>query len=220
MKILVADDEENIRELVSDLIEAELQDCEVLVAKDGEQAVDIFFSNTEISLCILDIMMPIYDGFEVLEMIRQHSDVPILMLTALGEPEIECKGFDKGVNDYISKPFHLDVLVARIKRLCKENRKNLQFSHLKVDLSGHNVWVFNEEINLTPREYSLLVQLVQNEAVVLTREQLLERAWGYDYDGEERTVDTHIKSLRKKLSHCGEYIHTIRGTGYKFQVPL
>ncbi len=218
VKILVADDEGSIRELLSDTLELELEDCQILLAEDGQEAIDLFFSETEVSLCILDVMMPKYDGYQVLETIREHSDVPILMLTALGKPEQEVKGFDKGVSDYVSKPFDLTVLMARVKRLLKDEKKFHQYDEMKVDLEGHNVWISNSLLSLTPREFSLFAQLIQNESIVLSREQLLVKAWGYDYEGESRTVDTHIKSLRKKLGKYGEYIHTIRRTGYKFQV--
>lgn len=220
IKILVADDEGSIRHLLQDLIEVEIDNSEVFLAENGEQAIDIFFAQEDISLCILDVMMPLNDGYEVLEIIREHSDVPIIMLTAMGEVANELKGFDKGVNDYISKPFNLSILMARMNRLLENKKKIYQHKDLKLDLLGHTIWIKQEEVILTPREFSLFAQLVQNEAVVLTRDQLLERAWGYDYDGEARTVDTHIKSLRKKLGDYGEYIHTIRGTGYKFQVIL
>lgn len=220
IKILVADDERSIRQLLQDLIEVEIDNSEVFLAENGEQAIDIFFTQEDISLCILDVMMPINDGYEVLEIIREHSDVPIIMLTAMGEVANELKGFDKGVNDYISKPFNLSILMARINRLLENKKKIYQHKDLKLDLLGHNIWIEQEEVILTPREFSLFAQLVQNENVVLTRDQLLERAWGYDYDGEARTVDTHIKSLRKKLGDYGECIHTVRGTGYKFQVIL
>lgn len=218
IKILVADDELSIRNLLSDILEVEINNCEVILAENGQQAIDIFFSESDISLCILDVMMPVYNGYEVLETIREHSDVPILMLTAMGSTENELESFKKGVNDYVSKPFNLPILIARLKRLLKNEKKLFTYKNLKVDLDGHNIWINDEEILLTPREFSLFSQLIQNENLVLSREQLLLKAWGYDYEGDERTVDTHIKALRKKLCEYGEFIITIRGSGYKFQV--
>lgn len=218
VKILIADDEANIRQLLTDVLEVEIPDCHVIAAKDGTEAIDLFFSEPEISLCILDVMMPGSDGYEVLEVIREHSNVPIIILTALGASVNELKGFQKGVSDYIAKPFSLPILLARLQRLLKEERKLFLHGDLTVDFDGHNVYVKETEIPLTPREFSLFAQLINNQGLVLTREQLLGKAWGYDYEGDERTVDTHIKTLRKKLGDYGRTISTIRGTGYKFQV--
>lgn len=218
LKILIADDDIAIRRLLIDILEVELSDCQVIAAEDGGQALDLFFKETEVDLCILDIMMPVYNGYEVLETIREHSNVPVIMLTAMGGTQDELKGFEKGVSDYISKPFSLPILMARLQRLLQEKKKIFEFKQLKVDLEGHKVWVEEEEVALTPREFSLLSQLIVNEGLVLTRDQLLDKAWRYDYEGEARTVDTHIKMLRKKLGICGEYIATVRGLGYKFEV--
>lgn len=220
IKILIADDEESLCNLLVDVLEDQIPNCKVIIAENGEEAIDMFFKETDISLCILDLMMPIYDGYEVLETIREHSDVPIIMLTAKGSTENEVKGFDKGVNDYISKPFTLPILIARIQRLIKEVKKIYEYDNLKIDLDGHNIWIKDEEILLTPREFSLLKQLVTNKGLVLTRYQLIDKAWGYDYEGEDRTVDTHIKTLRKKLGEYGDFIATVRGAGYKFEVTI
>lgn len=216
-KILIADDDPSIRCLLVDILEVELENCQVLEAQNGQEALDLFFQETDISLCIFDVMMPIYDGYEVVETIREHSNVPIIMLTAMGATKDELKGFNKGVSDYIAKPFHLPILIARLQRLLKEEKSIFESSDLKVDFDGHVVWLKGEEIQLTPREFSLLAQLIKNKGLVLSREQLLDRAWSYDYEGETRTVDSHIKSLRKKLGD--DYITTVRGAGYKFHVP-
>lgn len=220
IKILVADDDPSIRCLLVDILEVEIEGIKVLEAENGEQALELFFKEPDVALCILDVMMPVYDGYEVVETIREHSTVPIIMLTALGETKDELKGFHKGVSDYIAKPFHLPIFLARLQRLLKEERKIYKYSDMKVDLAGHVVWVKEEEILLTPQEFSLLAQLIKNEGLVLTRDQLLDKAWSYDYEGEVRTVDTHIKTLRKKLGPCGDCISTVRGSGYKLQPCL
>lgn len=220
MKILVADDEANIRQLLIDILEVELPNCRVILAKDGEQAIDLFFKEEDISLCILDVMMPVYDGYQVLETIREHSNVPVIMLTALGSTVNELKGFHKGANDYISKPFSLPVLLARLQRLLKDQQNIYQIQDLTVDLDGHVVCISDEEVPLTPREFALLAHLLVNKGLVMSREKLLDKAWSYDYDGDARTVDTHIKTLRKKLGVYGENVITVRGAGYKFQESL
>lgn len=219
-KILIADDESSLRELLKDVLEVEIPNCQIITAENGAQAIDLFFNENDISLCILDVMMPMNDGYEVLEIIRKHSQVPVIMLTAMGSTNNELKGFDKGVNDYISKPFTLSILVARLKRLLDEGKKIYQFDDLKIDIYGHTVFIEKEEVLLTPREFSLLKELILNKNLVLTRDQLLVKVWDYDYDGDARTVDTHIKNLRKKLGSYGRYITTIRSLGYKFQVNL
>lgn len=219
-KILIADDESSLRELLKDVLEVEIPNCQIITAENGAQAIDLFFNENDISLCILDVMMPMNNGYEVLEIIRKHSQVPVIMLTAMGSTNNELKGFDKGVNDYISKPFTLSILVARLKRLLDEGKKIYQFDDLKIDIYGHTVFIEKEEVLLTPREFSLLKELILNKNLVLTRDQLLVNVWDYDYDGDARTVDTHIKNLRKKLGSYGRYITTIRSLGYKFQVNL
>lgn len=219
-KILIADDESSLRELLKDVLEVEIPNCKVITAENGEQAIDLFFHENDISLCILDVMMPIYDGYEVLETIRTHSQVPVIMLTAMGTVDNELNGFNKGVSDYVSKPFTLSILIARLKRLLEEEKKIYQFNGLRIDINGHTIWIEEKIILLTPREFSLLAELILNKGLVLTREQLVTKVWGYDYEGEVRTVDTHIKTLRKKLGSYGGYVSTIRGIGYKFQVDL
>ncbi|MFI3249508.1 MAG: response regulator transcription factor [Eubacteriales bacterium] len=215
-KILFADDDSMLRTLLLDILTN--NDYQVLLAKDGQEAVDIFFQYTDISLCILDVMMPIYTGYEVLETIREHSNVPIIMLTALGQEQDELKGLKKGANDYISKPFSYPILMARIENLLVKQNQVYERDKLRVDTSGHTVFVENHEVSLSHKEFFLLSSLIAHEGKVVSREQLLGNIWGYDYDGEIRTVDTHVKLLRKKLGICGEYVVTVRGSGYKFQV--
>lgn len=219
-KILIADDDQMLRRLLSDIIKK--QGYEAILAKDGQEALDVFFHEGDISLCILDVMMPIYTGYEVLESIREHSQVPVVMLTALDEELSELKGLQKGADDYISKPFSYAILLARVEKLLKKEMQQLEQTSekgkLKIDFLGHMVQREGEEIALNNKEFSLLVHLVTNENQVLSREQLLAKSWGYDYEGEIRTVDTHVKMLRKKLGDCGEYVVTVRGAGYKFQV--
>lgn len=214
--VLIADDDSALRRLLSDILETEGYD--VILACDGQEAMDQFFAQPDISLCILDVMMPKYNGYEVLDTLREHSDVPVIMLTALGDEGDELKGFHKGASDYIAKPFSFPILLARIARLFQEKKSIYEKEGLKVDLDGHVVWVNGEEIQLTPKEFSILTLFITNEGQVLSRDQVLDKAWSYDYDGESRTVDTHVKMLRKKLGECGEYIATARGIGYKFMV--
>lgn len=219
-RILIADDDPVISRLLQDIIKK--QKYEPIVAKNGEEAIDKFFKHKEISLCILDVMMPIYNGFEVLETIREHSDIPVIMLTALGDEVNELAGFQKGVDDYISKPFSYPILLARIESFLKKYKKDIEQifekDDLKVDFKSHIVTIKDDIIKLNKKEFELLNLFIKNKSQVLTREQILDKIWGYDYDGEIRTVDTHIKMLRKKLEKNGEFIITIRGVGYKFMV--
>lgn len=219
-KILVADDDPILRRLMSDIIKK--QNYQPILAQNGQEAIDLFFKNTDVSLCILDVMMPIYTGYEVLETIREHSDLPVIVLTAMGDENSEIEGFNKGADDYIAKPFSYPVLLARIERLLNKERKTqeqiYENGEIKVDFKGHRVFISKEEIILNNKEFAMLSYLIINQAQVLSREQLLDKIWGYDYDGEIRTVDTHVKMLRKKMKNYGKYIVTVRGTGYKFQV--
>lgn len=219
-KILIADDDPMLRRLLSDIMKK--QGYQVYLAENGEEALDIFFQERDISLCLIDVMMPVYTGYEVLESIREHSQVPVILLTALDEETSELKGLKKGANDYIAKPFSYAVLLARVENLLKKEMQQLEQQadkgDLKIDFLGHIVWVEGEEVTLNHKEFSLLTHLVSNENQVLSREQLLAKSWGYDYEGEIRTVDTHVKMLRKKLANCGDYVVTVRGSGYKFQV--
>lgn len=219
-KILIADDDSKIGRLLHDVVKK--QGYTPLVAENGQQALDLFFEHSDISLCILDVMMPIYTGLEVLQTIREHSQVPVMLLTALGEEVHELKGFRSGADDYVAKPFSLGILMARIENLLKKEiltqEQPLEQGEVKLDLKGYRTWVHGEEVALNNKEFALLTLFMEHEGQVLSREQLLNKIWGYDYEGEIRTVDTHIKMLRKKLEDCGEYIQTIRGVGYKFVV--
>lgn len=221
-KILVADDDELLRGLLRDILEKE--QYEVLEARDGIQALEAFKQNPDLKLVILDIMMPGKSGLEVLERIRKDSSVPVIMLTALGNPRDEVEGLRMGACDYVTKPFHREVLLARINAALRysgeaagDPEDMLHFGDLKVDLKGCRVLAEDRVVELTNKEYRLLLYLIENRNIVLTRDQILERIWGFDYEGDIRTIDTHIKMLRNDLGKCGEYIRTIRGTGYVFQ---
>lgn len=220
IKILVADDDPLFRDLVCDIIKKEgylpVEAC------DGQQAIDVFFASDDIDLVILDVMMPKYDGWEVLEEIREHSDLPIIMLTALGDEKHEVLGFRKGADEYIAKPFSYEVFVARLNTLLRKLRAErcaeTVIGKLRLSQATHKVFADDEEIDLNRKEYSLLIYLVKNRNIVLTREKILDNVWGADFDGDIRTIDTHIKMLRAKLAQCGDYIKTIRGIGYMFEV--
>lgn len=218
-KILIADDDPMLRRLLSDVLTKE--GYEIVLAENGEEAVELFFNANDFSLCILDVMMPIYTGYEVLKMIREESDVCVLMLTALGEERSELKGLRQGANDYIAKPFSYDILLARVKNMLRQENKIkgqlLELGGITIDQQGYIVLVDGEEVILNPKEYALLNLLASHVEQVFSREQILAKIWGYDYEGENRTVDTHIKMLRKKLGDYGEAIVTIRGVGYKFR---
>ena len=217
-KILVADDEDSIRYLLRDLLVA--KDYEVLLAKDGQEAIDLFFDHQEMKLVILDVMMPNVNGWSVLQEIRQYSQVPVLMLTALGDVKSEVYGLEQGANDYISKPFSYEVLMARINVLLRDSDHRIHdeivTGDVKIQMESHKVMVAGKEIQVNNKEYQLLLYLIQNRGIVLTRDQMLNTIWGYDYDGSDRTIDSHIKMLRAKLDSCGSYIKTVRGNGYMF----
>ncbi len=220
IKILVADDDAMLRRLLADILRK--QDYQVFLAENGEEAQALFFKEKGISLCILDVMMPKATGLEVLATIRAHSDVPVILLTALDEEVHELKGLKQGADDYIAKPFSYEILLARVENLLKKGQKilgqQMEKGEIFVDLLSHTVEVEGTEVVLNNKEFSLLCHFMENENLVLTREQLLEKIWGFGYEGEIRTVDTHVKMLRKKLGKWGEYVVTVRGTGYKFQV--
>lgn len=220
IKVLVADDDPVFRNLVCDIIKKE--GYIPVEASDGGQAIDIFFDSNDIDLLILDVMMPAYDGWEVLKEIREHSDVPVIMLTALGDEKHEILGLKKGADDYIAKPFSYEVFVARVntllRKLKKERLEEINAGGIKINQATHKVSEYDVEIELNRKEYSLLIYFIRNRNMVLTREQILGSVWGYDFEGDARTVDTHIKTLRSKLSSCGEYIKTIRCIGYMFEV--
>lgn len=220
-KILIADDDYLMRDLLADILEKE--EYEVTQAEDGIEALEYIRGRGDFDLVILDIMMPGLGGLEVLEKIRESSKVPVLLLTALGDSKSEVEGFRKGACDYVSKPFHGEVLLARIRAALefKGERKNTQeyrrYGKLAVDLKGCRVLADGKEAVLTHKEYQLLLYLIENRNIVLTRDQMLERIWGFDYEGDIRTIDTHIKMLRTDLGECGNYIRTVRGIGYSFQ---
>lgn len=222
IKILVADDDPVFRELVCDIIKKE--GYVPVEACNGQQAIDIFFGTQDIDLLILDVMMPLYDGWEVLKEIREHSEVPVMMLTALGDEKHEVLGLKKGADDYIAKPFSYELFVARLntllRKLKNERLTEITIGEIVVNQATHKVTVYDTEIELNRKEYGLLIYFTKNCNRVLTREQILCSIWGYDFEGDIRTIDTHIKTLRAKLGDCGEYIRTIRGSGYMFEVMV
>ena len=219
--ILVVDDEARMRKLIKDFLN--VKGYKILEAEDGEKALDIFEVNKEkINLVILDVMMPRVDGWTVLRNIRQVSKVPVIMLTARGEEQDELFGFELGVDEYISKPFSPKILVARIeailKRINGDKKHKRNFDGIEIDEEGRKVTVEGKEIELSLREYELLKYLLDNENVALSRDKILNNVWNYDYYGDSRTIDSHIKKIRHKLGKKGKYIETIRGVGYKFEV--
>lgn len=220
IKILIAEDDDIFRDLVCDI--AKNEGYIVVEACNGKEAIDIFFSSNDIDLVILDIMMPIYDGWEVLKEIREYSDVPVIMLTALGDEKHEVLGLKKGADDYITKPFSYEVFIARlnniVKKIKKECSNEIIAGKIKIEQETHKVTVDNLDVKLNPKEYNLLNYFVKNINAVLTRDQILNKVWGYDFEGDIRTIDTHIKTLRSKLLNQGNCIKTIRGSGYMFEV--
>ncbi len=221
MKILVVDDEARMRKLVRDFLERE--DYTVLEAADGMEALDQFYQDPDIALIILDVMMPKMDGWQVLREIRESSQVPVMMLTARSEERDELQGFDLGVDEYISKPFSPKILVARVNALLKrsrtqEEKPRLVAGGICVDQAAHQVTIDGEPIDLSFKEFELLTYFVENQGIALSREKILNHVWNYDYFGDARTIDTHVKKLRNKLGEKGNYIKTIWGMGYKFEV--
>ena len=219
--ILIVDDEARMRKLIKDFLVA--KNFKIIEAKDGEEALDVFELNKEkINLVLLDVMMPKIDGWTVLRKIRQESKVPVIMLTARGEEQDELFGFELGVDEYISKPFSPKILVARIQailnRTMKETKKTKSIGGIEIDEIGRTVKVDGKLIELSLREYELLKYLLENEKVALSREKILNNVWNYDYYGDSRTIDSHIKKIRHKLGKKGRYIETIRGIGYKFEI--
>jgi DNA-binding response OmpR family regulator len=220
INILVVDDDAVFRTLICDILQK--QGYLTHESSDGQQALDYFFSHgNEIDLVILDVMMPHLDGWEVLKAIRAHSEVPILMLTALGQENHVVFGLKNGSDDYIAKPFSYQVFVARVhallRKVRKERESNLNEGCLIIDQQKHKVYVNEQEIVLDNKEFAFLVYLITNKGQVLSREQILSAVWGYDFEGDVRTIDTHIKTLRAKLLTCGDYIQTVRGIGYRFE---
>lgn len=216
--ILVVDDEPRIRKLVRDFLVR--QNYIVLEAGDGEEAVNVFFSHKEIALILLDVMMPKMDGYEVTRTIRQHSKVPIIMLTAKGEEQDELHGFDLGVDEYIAKPFSPRILVARVdavlRRSGSQQENVLECEGIRLDKDAHLVTVDGKPIDLSYKEFELLTYFMENRGIALSREKILNNVWNYDYFGDARTIDTHVKKLRSKMGDKGNYIRTIWGMGYKF----
>lgn len=221
IKILVVDDESRMRKLVRDFLERE--GFSVLEAEDGLQAMEIFYENKDISLLILDVMMPKMDGWQVCREVRQASKIPIIMLTARSEERDELQGFELGVDEYISKPFSPKILVARVEAILR--RSNVLNSGevadaggIVIDKAAHQVTIDGEAVELSYKEFELLSYFVENQGIALSREKILNNVWNYDYFGDARTIDTHVKKLRSKMGEKGNYIKTIWGMGYKFEV--
>ena len=221
IKILVVDDESRMRKLVRDFLER--AGFQVLEAGDGMEALDLFYEDQGISLIILDVMMPKMDGWEVCREIRKESKVPIIMLTARGEERDELNGFELGVDEYISKPFSPKILVARVNALLRRTSglsmdQTIAAGGIEIDKAAHIVKIDGNMIDLSFKEFELLTYFIENQGIALSREKILNNVWNYDYFGDARTIDTHVKKLRSKLGEKGEYIKTIWGMGYKFEV--
>ena len=221
MKILVVDDESRMRKLVKDFLTR--AGYQVLEAGDGMEAMDLFYEDKDISLIILDVMMPKMDGWQVCREVREHSKVPIIMLTARSEERDELQGFELGVDEYISKPFSPKILVARVGAILRRINGTdmsdiLDAGGIKIDKAAHSVMIDDKPIDLSYKEFELLTYFVENQGIALSREKILNNVWNYDYFGDARTIDTHVKKLRSKLGDKGEYIKTIWGMGYKFEV--
>ena len=220
-KILVVDDESRMRKLIKDFLERE--GYQILEAADGLEAMDIFYEQKDISLIILDVMMPKLDGWGVCQEVRRISEVPIMMLTARSEERDELKGFELGVDEYMTKPFSPKILVARVAAIMKRTKsvvsdEIMNVGGIEVNKAAHIVKVDGEEIDLSVKEFELLLYFLENQKIALTREKILNNVWNYDYFGDARTIDTHVKKLRSKLGDKGNYIKTIWGMGYKFEV--
>lgn len=221
LKILVVDDESRMRKLVKDFLTK--QNYEVLEAEDGSQALDVYFENQDIALIILDVMMPKMDGWQVCREVRQYSKVPIIMLTARGDEKDELQGFELGVDEYISKPFSPKILVARVEAILRRTNHLMQEDSLEcggisIDKAAHVVKIDGNAIELSFKEFELLTYFMENKGIALSREKILNSVWNYDYFGDARTIDTHVKKLRSKMGEKGELIKTVWGMGYKFEV--
>lgn len=219
--VLVVDDESRMRKLVKDFLNQ--KQYKVLEAADGEEALKVFEENqSKINIILLDVMMPKLDGWSVLRQIRQTSKVPIIMLTARGEEQDELFGFELGVDEYISKPFSPKILVARVEAILKRTKPKensiKECGGIVIDNDGRTVKVDDKQIELSLREYELLKYLIDNNGIALSRDKILNNVWNYDYYGDSRTIDSHIKKIRHKLGKKGKYIETIRGIGYKFEI--
>lgn len=221
IKILVVDDESRMRKLVKDFLVH--KDFLVVEAEDGEAALEIFFQSKDISLIVLDVMMPKLDGWQVCKEIRQYSKVPIIMLTAKADERDELLGYELGIDEYITKPFSPKILVARVEAVLRrtsnlQTADVLQAGGIELDVNAHMVKLDGEPVDLSFKEFELLHYFVMNQGVALSREKILNNVWNYDYFGDARTIDTHVKKLRSKMKDKGEYIKTIWGMGYKFEV--
>ena len=222
IKILVVDDESRMRKLVHDFLTRE--GYAVVEAADGEEALDIFYSDKEISLIVLDVMMPKINGWEVCREIRKISKLPIIMLTAKGDESDELNGFEIGADEYISKPFSPKILVARVTALLRRANKIGETADIReaggivMDKTAHTVAIDGQNIDLSVKEFELLDYFMNNRGIALSRERILDSVWSYDYYGDARTIDTHVKKLRSKMGAKGDYIKTVWGVGYKFEV--
>jgi DNA-binding response OmpR family regulator len=220
LKILVVDDEARMRKLVRDFLVRD--GYTVAEAADGEEALSVFFDQKDIALIILDVMMPKMDGYEVCEEIRKVSKVPIIMLTARSDERDELRGFDLGIDEYVTKPFSPKLLVARVEAILRRSgadkaEDTLELGGIRVDKSAHEVTIDGKSIELSFKEFELLTYFMENNGIALSREKILNNVWNYDYYGDARTIDTHVKKLRSKLGEKGDLIRTIWGMGYKFE---
>ncbi|MDD6212030.1 MAG: response regulator transcription factor [Clostridiales bacterium] len=219
-RIIIADDEARMRKLVKDFLAR--KDYQVLEACNGEECVDLFFNEKKVDLVILDVMMPKMDGWETLATIRKYSNVPVIMLTAKSEERDELKGFELGVDEYITKPFSPKILVARVEALLRRASGNqqdiLSAGGIEINKSAHIVTIDGERLDLSYKEFELLTYFVENQGIALSREVILNNVWNYNYFGDARTIDTHVKKLRNKMGDKGAYIQTVWGMGYKFEI--
>lgn len=221
LKILVVDDESRMRKLVKDFLTK--NNYEVLEAEDGAQALDVFFREKDVSLILVDVMMPKMDGYQVCKEIREYSKVPIIMLTAKADEQDELKGFQYGVDEYITKPFSPKILVARVEAVLRRagsgtSEELLQVGQITIDKTAHIVTIGEKQVELSYKEFELLTYFLENKGIALSREKILDHVWNYDYFGDARTIDTHVKKLRSKMGEQGNCIKTIWGMGYKFEV--
>lgn len=219
LKVLVVDDEARMRKLVKDFLV--IKGFQVIEAGDGEEAVDLFFAQKDIALVILDVMMPKMDGWQVCKAIRQYSQVPVIMLTARGEERDELQGFDLGADEYISKPFSPKILVARVEAILRRSNAAasdvIRVGGIDINKAAHQVTIDGVPVDLSFKEFELLTYFVENQGIALSREKILNNVWNYDYFGDARTIDTHVKKLRSKLGGKGDLIKTIWGLGYKLE---
>ena len=219
-KVLVVDDESRMRKLVRDFLVK--QDYEVLEAGDGEEALDLFYEQKDIALVILDVMMPKMDGWQVCREIRKYAKVPIIMLTAKSDEHDELHGFELGVDEYITKPFSPKILVARVEAILRRtgqfnSEDFIRVGGIELNKAAHQVKLDGKDVELSYKEFELLAYFMENEGIALSREKILNNVWNYDYFGDARTIDTHVKKLRSKLGDKGEMIRTVWGLGYKME---